>query len=1344
MTIIHRRVVSRAIAPTKVKLRGITGQGLALAGEARLDLTIGRNQIRHVCLIAEDMEHDAIVGYDIMKRGGYSVDFSAPKGKSGRQSTQITVNHSVKVAAHSRKLLSLRPEQPFDRCLEVRIQPVCLAVPNVWVSDSICDLDSQGRVLLEVTNDNPFTVQLERRVCLAEAKSYARRRPKGDRTVRDWLGEGLEPTGPTRWANVCQSTGREQLPSASADPALARSRKIIPLVDTQTLTPEQRAMVHQAVTRCPWSFSLEGESLPATSVAQFTIPTGDARPIRKRAYRLPECQKAPLKGLLDKLAHEGIIRPSRSDWSAPLILVPKKEEGQFRVVVDHRGLNELIRRDHYPMPKIDDMLDSLKSARRFTVLDLKSGFHQVPIHPDDIHKTAFICIHGLFEFLRMTEGLASAPSCFQKILETLFADMLAQGVLVYLDDLILYSETDEEHGELIERVLIRLAEVRLSLRPDKCQFFKKQIAYLGHQISEDGIYPLYENIKKVVTFPVPTNKTELKAFLGLTSYYKKFVEAFAQIARPLNKLSDKEADWRWDSEHQEAFEILQAELVNPPILQYPRQDLPFTLFTDASDYCIGAVLSQTHGEHERVVAYGSRSLNKAEKNYSTSEKECLAIVHFLAEYRHYLLGRRVVIETDHAPLGFLNRQQEPKGLLGRWALQLSEFDYEVRYRPGRVNKNADAMSRIPVNHVRIGPGPGPEAGKDRQDEAEETSLSVPNIKRAQRKDEWCASMLDYLRRGVVPDKDDALAKQIVLGAPRYLVRDDGILVTLPVTKGTKGVDYDMQPVIVLPPPLRGEALGWLHDHFSAGHLGFDKTLRKVQRRFFWPRMFTEIEKYTKSCVSCARIKTPPLRRLALHTAYSQATRPLERLIIDFVGPISPAARDGSTVVLVVTDAFSKFAEAYALPNQQKEVVAETLVNQFFCRYGAPDEIHSDGASNFSSHLMKEVYKLFQSKHIKGSAYHPQTQGGVERQNRTLIESIKHYVDSDVHGWHTYVNHAMMAYNSAVHASTLHTPYELFFGRAMRLPLDAIIRKPAPTYKDIDGYREETAARLYASHQRARQHALEAREAQARYYNMKAQKRDFRVGDLVYITNEQKKAKKKNVEDCRKFRHAWIGPNQIIKRISDVVYVVSNVETRKKTTVHENRMKLAFGQVRPLEDGPGPEALPPLRKRPRSGARPPGGQEGRGQGNGALHSGESSSDSDSSSSGSADSDPSLRPATRPSRRQGPRAGSGRGSHTDTSSSEDSDEPNPEPEGGSASPGTTSDQGTDDGYDEVPDEPTPEARRGPRTDGSRGERARRLRGRPPSKPVPPPRGPKRDPGPLSKELRGNPPGVPRDPH
>ena len=1166
ITLIHKRMVNCQIHPTKLKMKGITGQYLKLVGEANLDLTIEGTRLNHLCLITDSMQYDAIIGYDILKGGGYTVDFSLPSSAEGKEQTaHIKVNHNVEIAAYSRKYLSLSTNHKLDSCLEARVYPTKLSIHNVWVEDSICDLDSQGRVIVEVINDNPYPVHLERRTRVAKVKSYTGRRPVGDQTIKDWIEkEHFSPKSGTRKTiNSCQTTPME---SNNA----ARTRRICQQIDTTSLSATQRSLVYRLVGKCPQSFSLDGEELPATHLTQYTIPTGDAIPIRKRAYRIPECQKAPLKELLDKLTQEGIIQPSRSDWSAPLIMIPKKEAGKFRIVVDHRGLNTLLRRDNYPLPRIDDLLDNLKTAKRFTVLDLKSGFHQVPIHPDDVHKTAFVCAQGLFEFLRMSMGLANAPSCFQRMLESLFADMKALGVLIYIDDIIIYTETDEQHEILLEKVLKRLAQGRLSLKPDKCQFFKKQVSYLGHLVSEEGIYPLYENIKKVLTYPVPTNLKQLRGFVGLSSYYRKFVEKFAQIAKPLTELTKKEVNWTWQSEHQQAFDTLKNKLVNPPILQYPRYDIPFTLFTDASDNCIGAVLSQTLDGRERVVAYGSRCLNDAELNYSTSEKECLAIVYFLGEYRHYLLGRKFTIETDHAPLSFLNRDREPKGRLGRWALDLAEFDYVIKYRPGKININADAMSRMPVNQVSRGWGDS----DDDDEPLEEPALSVPNLKRAQQKDSWCQAMIDYLRRKVLPVKDDNLAKRIVLNSPQYLIRGDGVLVVIPLTKGAASAS---QPVIMLPPALRTDAMRTLHDHFSAGHLGFEKTLKKIQQRFFWPQMYSEIEKYTKSCVSCARIKTPPMRRLAPHATFTQATRPMERLIIDFVGPISPASRNGSTVILVVTDAFTRFAMAYPMPHQKKELVAEILATRVFATFGSPVELHSDQGKNFMSKLMKELYKLYQVKHVRGSSYHPQSQGGVERQNRTLVESLKHYVQTDVFEWHTYVEHAIMAYNSSVHASTLHTPYELMFGRPMNLPLDAIIHKPAPVYKDIDGYCEETAMRLYIAHQNARRASEQARVTQAKYYDMRAKKRDFRVGDHVYITNEQKKAKKKHKNDCRKFRPSWVGPCLIIKQISNVVYVVVDLETRKKTTVHENRLKLAFGQARPEKtDSPTPPGAKPTR------------------------------------------------------------------------------------------------------------------------------------------------------------------------
>ena len=371
------------------------------------------------------------------------------------------------------------------------------------------------------------------------------------------------------------------------------------------------------------------------------------------------------------------------------------------------------------------------------------------------------------------------------------------------------------------------------------------------------------------------------------------------------------------------------------------------------------------------------------------------------------------------------------------------------------------------------------------------------------------------------------------------------------------------PVIVLPEPLRQTVLILLHDTLTSGHLGFQKTLKKIQERFFWPQMYTDIEKYTKKCDSCAKVKTPPTLRRAPHAVFTCATRPMEAIQIDFVGPITPKSNDGSRVILVVTDLFTRYAEAFPLEDQRAPLVARTLVTQFFCRYGAPTKLHSDQGSNFTSTLIKEIMKLYKILHVKGSAYRPQSQGSVERLNRSLIEMLKHYTIQNVFEWSEYVPYVLSAYNSSVNASTLYTPYELFYGRKVQLPLDALIHKPTPSYKDVDNYHQEVAERLHTCHQLARSNAAKARLAQAKYYNYRAKKRDFRVGDRVYITNVAKKAKKKkgtdekgNV-DSRKFRLSWLGPYTIIARKGEVVYEVREDSSGKVITIHEDRLKLTY-------------------------------------------------------------------------------------------------------------------------------------------------------------------------------------------
>jgi transposase InsO family protein len=1156
ITLVHCKLLkpSSNLKPTHCKVTGVTGSPLRIMGEAMLDLNINGLVTNHRCVIVETMEHDAIIGYDLLKGEGYTLDFSNPvrarKGK--RQTACLRLPSELHIPAQSRKFVHITPSRRLDWCLEARVEPLAIPLPGVWVEDAVSTIEEEGKVMISIVNTTACGLTLQRRTLVAHVFSFQGERVNHIR-VSDWLTECLESPFSDK---VCSSlegeTGVKVQKRAEGPDEAHRAKAILAKMELSTLNQNQLRIVQRLVQQHSRSFALEGEPLTATPLTQYRVPTGNAAPVRKRAYRLPECHREPLRKLIQTLQDEGVITRSNSEWSAPILLIPKGTSGTYRLVSDYRGLNKLLTKDAYPLPRVDDLLDNLKDASCFTVLDMKSSFYQIKVAPEDRHKTAFVCMEGLFEYLRMSMGMSNSTSCMQRMLETLFADMKST-VAIFIDDIIIFSKNEAQHEQAVEKVLGRLGWAQLTLKPEKCQFFKSQVEYLGHLVTDKGIYPLNRNIQKVVNYPVPQNLTQLRSFVGLASFYRKFVKDFANIAKPLTEMTKKGKVWSWGAVEQEAFQKLKTELVNPPILCYPRYELPFVLQTDASDKAIGAVLGQEQEGLLRVVAYGSRSLTSAEQNYSTIEKEALSIVHFVGEYRHYLLGRKFLIETDHAPLSFLNKQSEPKGRLGRWAIQLSEFDYELKYKPGRENGNADCLSRLPVAAIAVA---------DEEKEEVSECISVGKIKRVQQKDEWCKSMIGYLRRGELPSAE-ALRRKVVWESSRYLIRGDGVLAYLPSYKVYSAPEMGAYPVIVLPQPLRETVLYLLHNALTAGHLGFQKTLKKVQERFYWPHMYSDVEKHTQSCDSCARVKTPAIKRKAPLAVFTTTTRPLEAIQMDFIGPVTPKANDGSQSILVVTDLFTRYAEAYPLENQTAPLVAKTLVTQFFCRYGTPTKIHSDRAPNFMSTLIKEVMKLYEVHHVKGSSYRPMSQGSVERMNRSLIEMLKHFTSQNVLEWSEYVPYVISAYNDSVNASTLYTPYELFYGRKMQLPLDVLINKPTPKYKEVDNYHQEVAERLHISHQLARKNSAEARKTQAKYYNYRAKKREFRCGDRVYVTNEAKNAKRKkgtdekgNV-DCRKFRMAWIGPCTIVERKGEVVYVIKHDSSGKLETVHQDRLKLTY-------------------------------------------------------------------------------------------------------------------------------------------------------------------------------------------
>ncbi|CAK1581928.1 unnamed protein product [Parnassius mnemosyne] len=402
------------------------------------------------------------------------------------------------------------------------------------------------------------------------------------------------------------------------------------------------------------------------------------------------------------MLEQGIIRPSESAWSSPIWIVPKKVDAsgktKWRLVVDFRKLNEKTISDKYPIPNISDVLDKLGNCQYFTTLDLASGIYQVEMNPSDIPKTAFNVEHGHFEFLRMPMGLKNSPSTFQRVMDNVLRDLQNTVCLVYLDDIIVFSTSLQEHMVNLEKVFQKLRESNFKLQMDKSEFLKLETAYLGHIISKDGIKPNPSKISAIEKYPLPKTAKEIKQFLGLIGYYRKFIPDFARTTKPLTQCLKKGRKITLDTDYINCFEKCKTLLTNDPILQYPDFNKEFILTTDASNVAIGAILSQGPIGSDKPVCYASRTLNESEVNYSTIEKELLAIVWATKYFRPYLFGRTFKILTDHKPLQWVMNLKEPNSRLTRWKLKLSEYDFSVIYKKGKNNTNADALSRVEIHN----------------------------------------------------------------------------------------------------------------------------------------------------------------------------------------------------------------------------------------------------------------------------------------------------------------------------------------------------------------------------------------------------------------------------------------------------------------------------------------------------------------------------------------------------------------------------------------------------------------------------------------------------------------------
>ena len=762
-------------------------------------------------------------------------------------------------------------------------------------------------------------------------------------------------------------------------------------------------------------FSTDRSNLGCTDLVQHQINTGNAPPIRQLPRRLPLAKKEEAEKAILEMQKQDVIEPSSSPWSSPIVLVGKKD-GSTRFCVDYRKVNDVTHKDSYPLPRIDDTIAALAGSKWFSTLDLKSGYWQVQLSEEAKEKTAFSSGSGLWQFKVIPFGLCNAPATFERLMEQVLVGLPASTALVYLDDILIPGRSVAQQISNLHEVFERLKKVKLKLSPKKC------ILILGHVVSEQGISPDPAKVEAVKSWPQPTTITEVKSFVGLCSYYRQFIPSFADVAQPLYQCTT--TPFQWTPEAEDAFQKLKNALTEPLILAYPEPHGPFILDTDASSTGVGAVLSQVHpGSQEKVVAYYSRVLSAPERCYCVTRRELLAIVKAVKHFHVYLYGRKFLLRTDHAALRWLLSFRQPEGQVAHWIECLQQYDFTVEHRSGAKHQNADALSRRPCLQDACRHCDRLESLEQSNTTADVPIASPPlvaaislghesrsprEIRVKQLNDADIKPVIKWMEENVKKPPWEVIAPhsqttKVYCAQWQSLKLTDGVLYRIWETPSGDATVLQL----VLPKSMRHEVLQQLHNTKTSGHLGVAKTLGRLRERFYWVKCRQDVQEWCRNCDICAQ-KRGPQKKIIAPLKTVNVGAPMERIAIDVLGPL-PKTEAGNKYILIIADYFTKWVEAFLLPNQKAKTVADKLVNEVICRFGVPLMIHSDQGRNFESALFAEVCQLLDIQKTRTTPYHPQSNGKVERYNRTLEMQLSTFADYNQKDWDVHIPMLLMAY-----------------------------------------------------------------------------------------------------------------------------------------------------------------------------------------------------------------------------------------------------------------------------------------------------------------------------------------------
>ncbi|CAB0006640.1 unnamed protein product, partial [Nesidiocoris tenuis] len=848
-----------------------------------------------------------------------------------------------------------------------------------------------------------------------------------------------------------------------------------PLLDnvSSRLPKEQAAVASKLLLEFSDVFAQNKQELGRLRDIFHDIDVGSTTPIRQAPRRLPPHRLSDVDEMIKQMEKMGIVEASTSSWASPIVLV-KKKDGSTRFCVDFRKLNDATKKDSYPLPKIDELLGSLEGSQWFSTLDQQNGYWQIPLTEQSKQKTAFCTPQGLWQFTVMPFGLCNAPATFQRAMAQLFQTQIRQGkVRVYLDDTLIKSSSFDRHLNDVREALMVVREAGLKLNPKKCDFFKTKVNYLGHVISAEGVAADPEKTKTVSEWPTPTSAKEVKSFLGFCSYYRPFVRGFANIAAPLYRLQDSKGKIQWSKECEVAFASLKSALTSPPVLSHPVPDSTYVLDVDASHSAVGATLSQVHGGGEKVVAYYSKCLSKHERNYCVTRKELLSLVRALRHFDSYGLdnGEPVIVRTDHASLIWLRNFKNPDGQLARWLELLAPYNLKINHRPGKTHQNADGLSRRPClpQNCKYCSRQEERNTQESEEKLNRTTLMTEiDWARAQESDKVLGKVIHWVAAGKRPNWDSVSPQGVVLKA--YWAMFDSLMLEDGIVKRKWETRTRTLEQVLVPADYRQEVLRTSH---QIGHFGMRRMLSTVRNSYYWVGMHKDIRTHIRSCLVCAKRRggTGVRRKAPLQTYVVGA--PFERIAIDILGPF-PKSDRGNRFVVVAMDYFTKWPEAFAVPDQTAETVAEGLVEHVVSRFGIPQEIHTDQGTHFESAVFQHALKVLGIRRTRTTPLHPQSNGMVERFNRTLVDLLSKTVGEDQKDWDKQLPIALLAYRATEHSSTGFSPAMLLYGRELALPVN-LLRGRLPQESEVTDYARELQDRLSRVHESAQEKLLNAAE-----------------------------------------------------------------------------------------------------------------------------------------------------------------------------------------------------------------------------------------------------------------------------